>query len=141
VVGVRTGAPQGGRTMSHNYDDLRCYSCDQFCCDCELCKCCRTAIAGHEHIAAVIAAKEDEIKRLRKERSEYADEIYRLRAAIDEVLAETYGDHQPKSDSAEDLDAGKELVWCGFCGRGVSWPCTHRMALDTLKGCCHGWGQ
>jgi hypothetical protein len=106
--------------MSHNYDDLRCYSCDQFCCDCELCKCCRTAIAGHEHIATVIAAKEAE--------------IYRLRAAIDDVVAKTYGDHQPERASAEDLDAGKELVWCGFCGRGVSWPCTHRMALDTLKG-------
>ena len=120
--------------MSHNYDDLRCYSCDQFCCNCELCKCCRKAIADHGHIATVIAAKEDEIERLQKERSEYAEEIYRLRAAIDEMLAAIYGEHQPEWVTTDAEAAGEDLLRCRFCGaKDTSWPCPHRTALDALK--------
>ncbi|MBU3689096.1 MAG: hypothetical protein B7C54_05715 [Acidimicrobiales bacterium mtb01] len=58
----------------------------------------------------------------------------RLEAAIDALLSEIDGDHQPEWVSEEAKAAGKKPLWCRFCGAGDgSWPCAHRMALDELK--------
>jgi hypothetical protein len=57
-----------------------------------------------------------------------ADEIERLRAAVDVVLAEVGNHHRPNSD-------GRGCWWCGP-GDG-SWPCVHRMVLDELKAARH----
>ena len=58
----------------------------------------------------------------------------RLRAAIDSLLADMDSDHQPEWASEAAKTAGKDPLWCRFCGaKDGSWPCTHRMALDALK--------
>jgi hypothetical protein len=65
--------------------------------------------------------------------SEPADEIERLRAAIDTYLAEVNGAHTPEWASPEAKAAGKEPWVCATCGvADGSWPCSERMALDEL---------
>jgi hypothetical protein len=55
-----------------------------------------------------------------------ADEIERLRAAIDSLLHDIDIDHTP--------DPTVNGRMCRTCGAGDgSWPCVHRMALDELK--------
>ena len=66
--------------------------------------------------------------------SDAADEIERLRAAIDSLLHDIDGDHIPEWASDEAKAAGKKPWCCRWCGpQDGSWPCGHRMALDELK--------
>ena len=63
-----------------------------------------------------------------------ADEIERLRAAIDAFIAEVDGDHQPEWASEQAKASGKTPWCCEWCGtQDGGWPCCHRMALDELK--------
>lgn len=56
------------------------------------------------------------------------DQIGRLRAAIDSLLADIDTDHTKAADAP----------WCRTCGPSDgSWPCVHRMALDELKEARH----
>ena len=61
-------------------------------------------------------------------------EIERLRAALDSLLADIDGDHQPEWASDEAEAAGKNPWCCAWCGAADGgWPCVHRKALDELK--------
>ena len=61
------------------------------------------------------------------------DEIVRLRAAIDNFVAEVDDDHQPEWASEQAKANGKK-GWCRWCGpQDGGWPCCHRMSLDALK--------
>jgi hypothetical protein len=61
-------------------------------------------------------------------------EIERLRSAIEALLFDIDEDHQPEWASDEAKAAGKKPWCCRWCGpQDGSWPCSHRMALDTLK--------
>lgn len=51
------------RGKEHGDNDLRCKSCDSFCCHCELCDCCL-------EILEVCLEAADEIERLRAELKE-----------------------------------------------------------------------
>ena len=63
-----------------------------------------------------------------------ADEIERLRAAIDALLTDIDGDHRPEWSSDEAEAAGKKPWCCAWCGAADGgWPCVHRRALDELK--------
>lgn len=65
--------------------------------------------------------------------------MMRLRAAIESLLFDIDGDHQPEWASAEDKAAGKKPWVCTMCGTtDGGWPCTHRVALDELKGALGG---
>lgn len=72
-------------------------------------------------------------------RLDAADEIKRLRAAIDALLTDIDGDHRPEWSSDEAEAAGKEPWCCAWCGAADGgWPCVHRRALDELKAARRG---
>jgi hypothetical protein len=71
---------------------------------------------------------------LPSELTEAADDIERLRAAIDAFLADVDSDHQPEWMDQGAQACGLEPIWCRKCGAvDGNWPCTDRMALDQLK--------
>jgi hypothetical protein len=66
--------------------------------------------------------------------AEAADEIERLRAAIDSYLVDTDSVHQPEWASEQAKANGKEPWCCAWCGpQDGGWPCGERISLDELK--------
>ena len=68
------------RGKEHGDNDLRCKSCDSFCCHCELCDCCL-------EILEVCLEAADELEKLRNENKTMANLLWDFMENTDENLS------------------------------------------------------